>query len=82
MREKKTPQRIPIPTSVRGYIFTRDKHQCQGCGKRDPKPNIQIDHIIPVAQGGSNDISNLQTLCRQCNQQKRDRMDPRFRPHF
>ncbi|MGF1577524.1 MAG: HNH endonuclease [Cyanophyceae cyanobacterium] len=27
-------------------------------------------------------INNLQTLCRQCNQQKRDRMDPRFRPYF
>ncbi|MGF1576785.1 MAG: HNH endonuclease [Cyanophyceae cyanobacterium] len=79
MREKKPSQRISIPASVRDYGFTRDKHQCQGCGKMGSQSQLQIDHIIPVAQGGSNDINNLQTLCRQCNQQKRDRMDPRFR---
>jgi len=29
---------------------------------------------LPVAKGGNNDIENLQTLCRECNQGKKDKM--------
>ncbi len=75
---KKTP-RIPIPKSVRDYVFQRDNYQCQSCGK---KQHLNIDHIIPLAKGGSNDMSNLQTLCQTCNQQKKHHLDPRFRRHF
>ncbi len=75
---KKTP-RISIPKSVRDYVFQRDNYQCQSCGK---KQQLNIDHIIPLAKGGSNDISNLQTLCQTCNQQKKHHLDPRFRRHF
>ena len=31
-----------------------------------------IDHIIPLNQGGSNDLSNLQLSCVKCNRQKAD----------
>ncbi|MBR8827967.1 MAG: HNH endonuclease [Gomphosphaeria aponina SAG 52.96 = DSM 107014] len=76
---KKSP-RILIPPEVRKYVYERDKYQCQSCGKREKQLNI--DHIIPLAKGGTNDISNLQTLCWQCNQQKKDNLDPRFKRHF
>ena len=66
---KKTP-RIKIPKSVRNYVFHRDNYQCQSCGKKEQETQLNIDHIIPLAKGGSNDISNLQTLCQTCNQQK------------
>ena len=66
----KTP-RIQIPTEVRKYVFKRDSFQCQSCGKTDLETNLNIDHIIPLARGGSNDISNLQTLCQTCNQKKK-----------
>jgi 5-methylcytosine-specific restriction endonuclease McrA len=77
----KTP-RIRIPPEVRKYVFQRDKYQCQSCGKTSAETELNIDHIIPLASGGSNDISNLQTLCRNCNQQKKHHFDPRFRRHF
>jgi len=77
----KTP-RIPIPPSVRKYVFERDKYQCQSCGKTTLETNLTIDHIIPLARGGQNDISNLQTLCFTCNQRKTDKLDFRFRRHF
>ncbi len=82
MKENQPTQRIPIPASVREYVLSRDNQQCRGCGKQGSKANLQIDHIIPVSRGGSNDISNLQTLCRKCNQKKRDHLDPQFRPYF
>ena len=70
----KTP-RIRIPTEVRKYVFQRDKYQCQSCGKANEETNLTIDHIIPLARGGQNDISNLQTLCFTCNLQKTDKTD-------
>jgi 5-methylcytosine-specific restriction enzyme A len=66
----KTP-RIPIPVVVRGYVLERDCYQCRSCGQAQAP--LEIDHIIPLAKGGRNDISNLQTLCQLCNRQKGDR---------
>jgi 5-methylcytosine-specific restriction enzyme A len=77
----KTP-RIPIPREVRKYVFQRDKYQCQSCGITDTETKLSIDHIIPLASGGSNDMSNLHTLCIICNRQKSDQNDPRFRRYF
>jgi 5-methylcytosine-specific restriction enzyme A len=77
----KTP-RTNIPTEVRKYIFQRDNYQCQSCGKIDRQTTLNIDRIIPLVTGGSNDISNLQTLCSQCNQRKKNHFDDRFKRHF
>ena len=52
---------------VRDYIFSRDGNNCLCCGAID---NLSIDHIIPVINGGENDLSNLQTLCKKCNSSK------------
>ncbi|MBD2447815.1 HNH endonuclease [Nostoc sp. FACHB-152] len=77
----KTP-RIRIPPEVRKYVFQRDKYQCKSCGKTSIETDLTIDHIIPLARGGQNDISNLHTLCWICNQQKSDKSDHQFRRHF
>lgn len=77
----KTP-RIPIPDSVRKYVYQRDNYQCKSCGKTQHEIILNIDHIIPLALGGSNDISNLQTLCVTCNVQKKHYLDPRFKRYF
>ncbi len=77
----KTP-RIPIPQAVRQFVYQRDNYQCQSCGKNQQETTLNIDHIIPLAKGGSNDISNLQTLCQTCNQRKKHHFDSRFRRHF
>lgn len=40
---------------------------CKKCGITD---DLTIDHIRPLSKGGTNDISNLQILCRRCNASK------------
>lgn len=42
-------------------------HLCLRCGEHKP---LTVDHVIPISKGGSNDISNLQPLCRSCNARK------------
>jgi 5-methylcytosine-specific restriction protein A len=70
----KTP-RIRIPPEVRRYVMERDRHQCSHCGAGPAQAELTVDHIIPLAQGGTNDLSNLQVLCRRCNSTKRHGFD-------
>jgi 5-methylcytosine-specific restriction enzyme A len=78
MLPQKTP-RTPISAAARSYVFDRDGHQCQTCGATE---NLTIDHIIPLAQGGTNDISNFQTLCQSCNSRKGARITPENQRYF
>lgn len=59
--------RRTISSSTKLAVLRADGYQCVECGSRD---DLCIDHIYPLAKGGSNDYSNLQTLCRRCNSAK------------
>ena len=77
------PEKLEVEAiAVKKYIWKRDRDRCQSCGKTENETNLTIDHIIPLASGGSNDISNLQTLCHSCNSRKKHYFDPRFQRKF
>jgi 5-methylcytosine-specific restriction protein A len=61
------PSRIPVPMKVRLLVYTRDNHACRSCGA---SADLSIDHVLPISKGGTNDLTNLQTLCRPCNVRK------------
>lgn len=44
---------------------------CIGPGPHSGK--LTADHVVPLALGGSNDISNIQPLCKHCNCSKQDK---------
>lgn len=61
-----------INTKVRFEIFKRDLFTCQYCGRSSPEVELQVDHIVPQAKGGSDDVDNLITACSECNYAKND----------
>lgn len=68
------PYRVVDPATV----FARDRWRCQLCGISTPKqkrgtmaPDApELDHIIPLSQGGPHVYDNLQCACRGCNAAK------------
>ena len=70
-------KRQTIPKWVQRAVFFRDRGRCVLCDK-DLSGTLNIDnlenydHIVPLAKNGFNDVSNIQLLCRECNQEKRD----------
>ena len=50
------------------YDFT-----CPACHKREPEIKLSCDHIIPLSKGCSNNIENIQPLCRLCNSIKNNK---------
>jgi hypothetical protein len=60
-----------VKDSVRKTILERDK-KCKKCGS---EKNLTIDHIKARSFGGTNEESNLQTLCGSCNSSKNNKLD-------
>lgn len=56
--------------------YPNGPYRCKGCGMTSSnKSDFDIDHIVPKNCGGSNALTNLQTLCRHCNRSKQDTLD-------
>jgi ATP adenylyltransferase len=65
--------------SVRYQILKEAGGRCELCGVSSREKQIDVDHIVPRSKGGSNDIQNLQALCRTCNANKRNSDDTDFK---
>ena len=69
----------PVPDDLRYKVLSAADHRCTLCGITAKERPLDVDHIIPRSRGGSNDISNLQTLCSKCNRTKGNKDDTDFR---
>lgn len=59
---------------VREYLLEKWQRKCAYCGAKDIP--LQVEHIHPKANGGTNRVSNLCLACEKCNQAK-DKQDIR-----
>jgi hypothetical protein len=72
---------------LRDFIFMPDKDgikykkkdKCERCSGTD---KLAVDHILPIAKGGTDCIPNKQTLCVHCNSKKNDTIDCIVKPEF
>lgn len=70
-------ERSELPKGRKREVFERDGYTCQMCGaSKKNGVEITLDHIIPLAagiiNGGTHELDNLWTLCKECNQNKAD----------
>ena len=68
-----------VSGTLRYQILKRAKFRCELCGISAEEKALEVDHILPRSLGGSDDQSNLQSLCYSCNAMKRDKDDTDFR---
>jgi len=55
----------------RARILARDQHLCQECRRHGIGTTAKtVDHITPKAHGGTDDDSNLESLCWPCHRRK------------
>ena len=60
-----------LPSKWKWDTFEKSDYKCTYCGSTK---FLEIDHIIPLAKGGSHTPENLQTLCMKCNSAKSDNL--------
>lgn len=74
---------VPYVRGISGIkVFRRDGWRCHICKQRTPKHlqgknqprSPELDHIIPISQGGSHTWDNVACACRECNGRKSNRI--------
>ena len=81
-RRIRPTERVAWPKGLKRILMRRQDNTCVYCGYRRRATSLDIDHVIPVARGGSNDPGNLQVICRPCNQRKGVQTDEEFRARY
>lgn len=79
--EHKKYQRSLMSKDLRFEILTRDNFTCCICGRSrlDNKDiKLEVDHKLPISQGGKTIESNLWTLCFECNHGKLNKKVPQL----
>lgn len=57
-----------VSAQMRKNVFALAENKCANC---EATEKLDLDFVVPIAQGGSADMSNLQVLCTSCSRQKR-----------
>ena len=79
LRTTERPPEPPGPrwthAKMREYLLEQQGYKCQGCGRTfDDDRYLELDHIVPRADGGINHVSNRILLCGPCNRAKSHRL--------
>lgn len=71
-KPSRSAMRRPMAAETRFAVLKRDGYRCRYCGRGADSVELHVDHIVPVASGGSDDQSNLAAACIDCNLGKSD----------
>lgn len=54
-------------------VLARDKNRCSYCRTKLTDKTVTMDHVVPRAQGGKTEWTNIVSACGRCNHEKGDR---------
>ena len=66
LKENKKTKRKNLSQNVKKYVAANQRWQCKKCNNL-LSAAYEVDHKVPLYKGGSNHISNLEALCRNCH---------------
>jgi hypothetical protein len=61
---------MSLSKKIRFEVFKRDGFKCVYCGRIPSEAVLEVDHVMAVSNGGTDDINNLITSCFDCNRGK------------
>jgi predicted restriction endonuclease len=64
---------------LREQVYKKYLGRCAYCGNSIAYKEMQVDHILAKANGGEDELKNLNPLCRSCNHYKRAESLEHFR---
>jgi hypothetical protein len=66
------PHRRHIPKRIQDAVRVRANYLCEYCHTAEKWQYIPftVDHILPITEGGANDLNNLALACFHCNRRK------------
>lgn len=65
---------MSLGVKLRFEVLKRDGYTCQYCGRQTPNVVLEVDHVIPRCEGGTDEMMNLVTSCWECNRGKGGRL--------
>lgn len=66
--------RSGLTKAKRFDILQRGGFRCRWCGRPAGETTLEVDHILPISAGGTDDLDNLAPSCGECNAGKRDKV--------
>lgn len=61
---------MTVTLKLRFEVFKKDNFTCQYCGRKTPEVILELEHVIPLSKGGTDELDNLTTSCFECNRGK------------
>ncbi|MBC6406692.1 MAG: HNH endonuclease [Rhodobacteraceae bacterium] len=71
--------KLPNYRTHKHFLYGKQEGICNGCEIHFPFRNLEVDHILPRSQGGTDHLDNLQLLCSACNRAKGGRSMAQWR---
>ena len=57
-------------TNLRAAVLQRDGNKCVYCNRSGKRQHLELDHVVPRSNGGTDRYDNLVAACRPCNQKR------------
>jgi 5-methylcytosine-specific restriction endonuclease McrA len=70
-RLKKEREKAQKMRKTQWWLDQLNRGCCHYCGEKFPAKQLTMDHVVPLARGGTSTQGNIVPACRECNRDKK-----------